>query len=177
METIALATKRLRYGAAIACLAAPALAAADSLAVWAIGLPNGYIVMEHQAKVIEVTREHVAQGFVPVAAGTRIVVATRAGGDYALHFAPRGRLFRSVKIEGIGSAVELGAQGGTLTERDAPAGKSTIALNYRFQLAPGTAPGTYPWPLEVVARSARQEGFVASSPAGELLTAGARAPR
>ena len=169
----------LRILLAVACGLATggAVAEGPTLAVWAIGLPHGYIVMEHQAKVIDVTSEDVARGFVQVAGGSRLIVAMRSQGDYALHFATRGALFRSVRIEGIGRTVELGAQGGTVVERAAPAGKAVVAVNYRFQLVPGIVPGTYAWPLEVVARGALPGGFVASGPNPALVTLSERAAR
>ena len=161
------------------CALATGGAAAEgpTLGVWAIGLPHGYIVMEHQAKVIDVTSEDVARGFVQIAGGSRLIVATRSQGDYALHFATRGALFRSVQVEGIGRTVELGAQGGTVVQRDVPAGKAVIAVNYRFQLAPATVPGTYAWPLEVVARGALPDGFVASGQNPAPVTLSERAAR
>jgi hypothetical protein len=170
--------RRLRILLGFVCaLATGGAAAEDPLAVWAIGLPHGYIVMEHQAKVIDVTSEDVARGFVQIAGGSRLLVATRSQGDYALHFATRGALFRSVQIEGIGRTVELDAQGGTVVQRDVPAGKAVVAVNYRFQLAPATVPGTYAWPLEVVARRALPDGFVASAPNPALVTLSERATR
>ena len=168
---------RILQGVACALVTGSALAEGPTLAVWAIGLPHGYIVMEHQAKVIDVTSDDVARGFVQVAGGSRLIVATRSQGDYALHFVRRGALFRSVKIEGLGRTVELGAQGGTVVQRDVPAGKAVVAVNYRFQLAPATVPGTYAWPLEVVARHALPEGFIASSPHPEPITLSERAAR
>jgi len=166
----------------VVCALVTGVTAADNtspgtLAVWAIGLPHGYIVLEHQAKVIDVTSEDVARGSVQIAGGSRLIVATRSQGGYAVHFAARGALFRSVQVEGIGRTVELGAQGGTVVERDAPAGRAVVAVNYRFQLAPGTVPGTYAWPLEVVARRALPEGFVASSPNPALVTLSERVAR
>jgi hypothetical protein len=163
----------------VCCTLATGGAAADgtTLAVWAIGLPHGYIVMEHQAKVIDVTSEDVARGFVQIVGGSRLVVVTRSQSRYAVHFAPRGVLFRSVQIEGIGRTVELGAQGGTVVQRDVPAGKAVVAVNYRFRLAPGTVPGTYAWPLEIVARGALPDGFVASAPNPALVTLSERAAR
>jgi hypothetical protein len=168
---------RILQGVACALLSGGAVAEGPALAVWAIGLPHGYIVMEHQAKVIHVTSDDVARGFVQVAGGSRLIVATRSQGDYALHFARRGGLFRAVQVEGIGRTVELGAQGGTVVQRDVPAGKAVVAVNYRFQLAPGTMPGTYAWPLEVVARHALPEGFVASGPNPGPIALSERAAR
>ena len=142
--TVAMKYRRLGMLLGVACALVTGGAAAEgpARAVWAIGLPHGYIVMEHQAKVIAVTSEDVARGFVQIAGGSRLIVATRSQGDYALHFATRGALFRSVQVEGIGRTVELGAQGGTVVQRDVPAGKAVVAVNYRFQLAPATVPGT-----------------------------------
>ena len=168
---------RILLGVACTFVAGGAAAQGPTLAVWAIGLPHGYIVMEHQANVINVTSDDVARGFVHVAGGSRFIVVTRSQGDYALHFARRGALFRSVLVEGLGRTVELGAQGGTVVQRDVPAGKVVVAVNYRFQLAPATVPGTYAWPLEVVARHALPEGFVASGPNPGPIALSERAAR
>jgi hypothetical protein len=168
---------RILLGVAFALVTGGAAADGPVRAVWAIGLPHGYIVMEHQAQVIDVTSEDVARGFVRIAGGSRLIVATRSQGEYAVHFAPRGVLFRSVQIEGIGRTVELGAQGGTVVQRDVPAGRAVVAVNYRFQLAPATVPGTYAWPLEVVARHALPEGFIASGPHPGLITLSEHAAR
>ena len=171
--------RRLPILLGVACALATEVAVAQDPtgAVWAIGLPHGYIVMEHQAKVIDITSEDVALGYVQIAGGTRLIVVTRSHGEYALHFARRGALFRSVQVEGIGRTVELGAQGGVVVERDVPSGRTVVAVNYRFQLAPATVPGMYAWPLEIVTRSALPEGFVASYPNPALDTLSERAAR
>jgi len=154
----------LAFGCSIATAAFADNTASGTFAVWAIGLPHGYIIMEHQVKAIDVSAEDVARGFVRVANGTRFVVKTRAQGNYAVHFATRDTIFRSVQIEGIGRSVEFGARGGIVVQREVPAGKSVVAVNYRFDLIPGIQPGSYAWPLEVIARDAPADGFVASSP-------------
>ena len=156
---------RSRLLLALACAAASSVATAGdgAQAVWAIGLPHGYIVMEHQVQAIDVSDEDVARGFVDVRGGSRIVVTTRSGARYALDFATRGTAFSSVQFAALGHAIALGAQGATLIEHDAPAGRTTIALDYRFRLAPETAPGTYAWPLEIVARRALPREFTAST--------------
>ena len=162
--TAGMTYRRLRIVLGVVCALATAGAAADGPApvAWAIGLPHGYIVMEHQVQAIDVSDEDVARGFVDVRGGSHIVVTTRTGGRYALDFATRGIAFSSVQFEALGQAVALGAQGATLIEHDAPAGRTAIAIDYRFRLAPGTAPGTYAWPLEIVARRALPQEFTAS---------------
>jgi hypothetical protein len=130
-----------------------------SFAVWAVGLPNGYVVMAHQARSIEISEEDVRQGAVYVPAATRLVVVNRSSGSYAVDFWSAETPFRSVRVEGIGHAVEFGAAGGRVVERAAPAGRHAITVDYRFTLAPDAKPGSYPWPLQIAVRHAGQGAY------------------
>lgn len=152
-------TRRLWKWVGLACALVASVAAADGaargpVAAWAIGLPDGYVVMEYQAPVIQVSAEDVARGVVEVRGGSRLVITTRSPAGYALDFVNRGTVFQAVEIDGIGNAVARGATGGTVVQQQAAAGTRVVALNYRFTLAPGTAPGTYAWPLELTVRGA-----------------------
>jgi len=168
----AMTNRRFRILWGVVCALVTGVAAADrpAPAAWAIGLPHGYIIMQHQAQAIVVTDDDVARGFVDVRGGSRIVVTMRSGGRYALGFATRGIAFSSVQFEALGQAVALGAQGATLIEHDAPAGRTAIAINYRFRLAPGTVSGTYAWPVEIIARRALPQEFTASGAGSPLDT-------
>ena len=111
----------------LACVLAPGIAAADgapraAFAAWAIGLADGYVIMEHQAPTIHVTADDVAQGVVQVRGGSRFVITTDSPAGYTVDFHTRGALFQAVKIDGNGSAVELGPAGGTVVQREAAAG-------------------------------------------------------
>lgn len=148
---------RARVLVALACALAAGIAAADGaprgqFAAWAIGLPDGYVMMEYQAPVIHVTADDVARGVVEVRGGSRLVITTRSPAGYAVDFYTNGKLFQAVEIDGIGNAVALGTTGGTVVQQQAAAGRHVVALNYRFVLTPGTAPGTYAWPLELAVR-------------------------
>lgn len=149
--------RRFSGSVALACALVAGMAAADDtprrqLAVWAIGLPSANFIMEYRAAVIHVTAEDVARGAVEVRGSSRLVMTTDSPTGYAVEFSSRGNLFQAVRIEGTGSAVELGPMGGTLVQREAARGRRVIALNYRFLLSPGTTPGTYPWPLDLAVR-------------------------
>jgi hypothetical protein len=128
----------------------------DPLTAWAIGLPHGYIVMEHQARVVHVTAEDVARGVVEVRGGSRLVVTAHAPSRYALDFSTRSTVFRPVGIKGVGP-VKLGPEGATARQQQ-PAGRHDVAVDYRFALAPGTRPGIYPWPLALTVRSVSPGG-------------------
>ena len=68
------------------------------------------------------------------------------------------RLDRSAKavhekasVRGFESDVVLDAEGGTVVQRWQP-GPQHLTLTFRFMLAPGLVPGTYPWPLRLTVR-------------------------
>ncbi|MBI3919044.1 MAG: hypothetical protein HY322_18785 [Betaproteobacteria bacterium] len=122
-------------------------------AVWAIGLPNGYVIMEHQAQAVRVTADDVARGVVDVQSGTRIVITTTEPSGIAVDFRSSGKLFRAVQIDGIGSGMQFGPAGGTIIESQATAGRRVVTVNYRLILAPDTTPGTYAWPLTLAVRA------------------------
>lgn len=158
---------------------ASAIAIADGasragFAVWAAGLPNGYVVMQHQAGAIRVTDRDVAQGAVHVPDGSRFVIATELPGDYAVDFTARATMFRSVRIEGVGHAVELGAAGGTALSREASVGRRVVTISYRFLLAPDVVPGTYAWPLRMVVRGTAPGELDASIASPPLVTTSGR---
>lgn len=141
----------------LACALVTGVAAAGDIssgqfAVWAVGLPSGSFVMESQDAVIRVTLEDVACGAVEVRGGTRLVVTTDPQAGYAVDIASDSSFFQAVQIRGIGSTADLGPHGGILVQRESPAGRRVVALDYRFVLAPGTTPGTYAWPLRLAVR-------------------------
>lgn len=121
-------------------------------AVWAIGLPNGYVIMEHQTRGVHVTAEDAARGMVEVRGGSRLIVTIDAPGGYAVDFLNRSAVFRAIGIDGMGRSAALAARGGSLTQQQA-AGRHVVDLDYRFALAPGTPSGTYPWPLTLTVRA------------------------
>ena len=150
--------KRVLAMAALACALAAGSAAADGdarapLQVWAIGLPNGYVIMEHQARVLQISAEDVARGMVEVRAGSRLVITLKSPAGYTVDFRARSRLIQAGWIEAAGRTVEIGSRGGTVVQREAAAGRHVVAIDYRFVLAADAVPGTYAWPLDLAVRA------------------------
>jgi len=127
--------------------------AASPLGVWAIGLPHGFVTMEHQVAAIEVTADDVARGDVRVRRGSRIVVTTRHPAPHAVEFRARPSFASALSIEGLSRTVNLGATETVVVLTHAVAGRQVYELDYRFALAPGVIPGTYAWPLQIAVRS------------------------
>ena len=61
-------------------------------------------------------------------------------------------LFKSVQVTGLGSQVELGAEGGAVVHRAVGREPVTLQVGYRFVLAADAQPGNYPWPIVVSAQ-------------------------
>ena len=121
-------------------------------AAWAIGLPNGYAILEHQERNVEVSPADVARGMVEVRAGSRLAIVTQAPGGYAVDFHLRGGWPLAVRILGLASPLVLLGHGGTAEQRATVPGRQVVTLDYQFQLAPEMAPGTYAWPLQMTVR-------------------------
>jgi len=148
---------------------------AGRFAVWAVGLPHGgYVVMEHQTPAIHVTAADVAKGVVEVSGGSRFAINTHAPAGYTVDFSSRSALCRTVTVEGIGRTTHLGPGGGVAVQSEAVAGKRVVAVSYRCFLAPDAAPGSYPWPLEMVVREITPGDSSQPSAAGRLVTIGGR---
>lgn len=101
----------------------------------------------YQARQIEISAADVARGQVEVAAATRFSVLTHLGAGYLIQLDPVGHVFETVHVDGLGNAVQLGADGGAIVRRGPQASNLTHELGFRFILHPDTRPGTYPWPL------------------------------
>jgi hypothetical protein len=164
---------------AFACAFAASSAIADEkahtpLQVWAIGLPNGYVVMEHQARGIHISAEDVERGYVEVREGSRLIVALRSPGGYAVDFRSVSGIIRDARIGGIGDAIEIETSGGTAVQWQAASGRHVVAIDYRFRLAPGTVSGSYAWPLVLAVRIPLSGDRAQSADAFPLASAGRR---
>ena len=158
MATMRTIGKRVLLLAALACALPAGTAAADgesraALQVWAIGLPNGYVIMEHQARVLHVSAEDVARGMSEVRGGSRLAITLHSPGGYTVDFHARGPLVQTTWIGGIGRTAEIDSKGGTVVQQEAAAGRHVVSIDYQFLLAPDAVPGTYAWPLDMAVRT------------------------
>lgn len=101
-------------------------------------------VRDHPAS-IQVSEADVSQGYVDVAGGPRIDVSTNSREGLVVSFLAGGEAVRSVQLRGgSGDSIVLP---GTIRG----VAKHRIEPRYRLILAPSTRPGTYAWPVQVVA--------------------------
>ena len=129
-----------------------ASAARAELQVGATVLPRALIAAESSPATLEVTPADVARGYVDARRAMRLTIANNSPYGYALDVWPAAPVFRAVEIQGFGADVRLGDDGGAIVARGARGAALPLVLDFRFTLAPGLAPGRYPWPLKFQVR-------------------------
>jgi hypothetical protein len=145
--------------AALSLASAPAVQEAHaaqksaSLQVSATVIASAKLQMDHQQALLSVTSADIARGYVDVPAGSRFSVATNSRTGYFVDFHPRVGVFTAVQIEGLGAPVQLGADGGTVTQSAEVSRDMPHELSYRFYLGPALDPGNYEWPLLLAVRA------------------------
>ena len=108
----------------------------------------------HQERMLVVTPEDVARGYVDAPAASRIEVRNNSRGGCLLVFeriSGPDASFGKVSVHGFDRDVEIGPEGGFVPHSYASA-PVTAELSYRFSLDRDARPGTYSWPLQVSVR-------------------------
>lgn len=101
---------------------------------------------ESSPQQVNVSVEDVVRGYVEVRGATQLIVTNTNRRGFVLGVWPKVRMFSSVRVQNGENRAELGAEGGEIFERGWGQ-KFSVALDFRFVLAPGVLPGIYPWPI------------------------------
>lgn len=156
----ALGALRRLPAAAIAGLlsAGAAQGAADPTPVKAEARLNVVVVVPRHASIrmappaaLTVTAEDAARGYVELPAPLQLEVYSNLPHGYTLVFERRGEHVRQASVQGPDGEFLVGEAGALRARPAAGRGlaRELLPLRLRFELAPGTAPGQYPWPLTI----------------------------
>lgn len=110
------------------------------------------LLSSYQVEQLVITEADVSRGYVHANAASRFAVVTNSRAGYLMEFHPMGHLFESVRIEGLGNPVLMGADGGIVVQRALPSAELLHELNFRFDLGRDAQPGRHVWPLRMVVR-------------------------
>ena len=142
------------------CLSALALAAAHplvteaasrSIAVSAFVTANAVVQVEYQAQQLVVTEADVARGYCDAPSASRLRVSSNSSAGYLISIFNRLPIFKSVRVDMPDASAQISQDGGAIAQRRH--GKEMLTqMTYRFMLADGVGPGTYPWPLQLDVR-------------------------
>ena len=101
---------------------------------------------------LRISSTDIARGYVELAQPTLLRVHSNSREGYTLDLQPRGALFSSVAVTGVAGTAELGSDGGSIVQRWHDARSASLALQFRFTLAPGVTAGQYALPLDIKVR-------------------------
>ena len=126
-------------------LAAGAANAGAQLALSAVVAKTAQLSVRSHPATFQLSDADVARGYVDIAAGPRIDVRTNSREGLLVTFLAASEAVRSVQLRGlVGDSIVLpGTIRGMANHRIEP--------GYRLILAPSARPGTYAWPVQVVA--------------------------
>ena len=141
----------LCFGPALGMAQSPGATGA-SFSVGATVLPQAGIAAQSLPQSLEVSARDVARGFVEVPNTVRLAVTSTSRDGFALDFWPRTTVFTAIIVRGAGPDASLDGNGGTIVQRGRHGVAMPLLLGFRFNLAPGTTPGIYPWPVQIDAR-------------------------
>lgn len=133
----------------LACGAGAAQAASDGaqLTVRARVLHFFRLNVLSQPRAIEVSARDVERGYVDLPAPVELALESNSPNGYTLVFEREGEDFAGAQVRGLGQQVQVAAQG--MIGWKPTARRETMQFHVRLQLAPGLAPGSYRWPLQV----------------------------
>lgn len=100
-----------------------------------------------QPRAIEVSAQDVGRGYVDLPAPMELALESNSPNGYTLVFEREGEDFAGAQVQGLGQQVQVAAQG--MIGWKPGARRETMQFQVRLQLAPGLAPGSYRWPLQV----------------------------
>jgi hypothetical protein len=120
----------------------------STMKVTANVLPYLRLQVLKQVSTLNVTPEDIARGYIDVPAATDLMAKTNDRNGFSLSFDARSNVFRKAQVTGLAGGLELGPEGG-MAHQPFTGNRMLMRLSYRFFLAPGVAPGSYPWPLQI----------------------------
>jgi hypothetical protein len=116
-------------------------------------IANARMHTHSQSTQLTISEADVARGYVDITGASQFSVSTNSRSGYLLDFNPVNHLFVSVLVSGLNSTVQLGADGGSIIQREPMAQNHSINLSFRFTLNQDVKPGSYSWPLLLSVRA------------------------
>ena len=105
------------------------------------------VTLEQQPASVEIAASDVARGYIDVPSAMAFRIRSNARNGYALQFAPVSGPFSSARVTWGNTTVNVGDDGSWVAQSYHPAVTTTGTMSVRLMLEPGTAPGSYAWPV------------------------------
>ena len=132
--------------------ASPVLAGSSSveMRISATVVARTLLTVESQPQEVIVSQEDVTKGFVNLPAAMAIQIRSNNPSGYVLQFGPVSGPFVQASVSWGSDTVRVAKTEAWIAQAYHRAANRLVA-SVRIELAPGTAPGRYAWPIAVVA--------------------------
>jgi len=149
--------KKLAYALATTVALTPvspsqAAQVSTSIPVTASVIAKVKMHVSYQTTQLNITANDVARGYIEVPSALRFFVDSNSHVGFIMDFHPVGNIVESIKVDGLGNEVHLGAEGGAVVRRGALPKNVEHNLSFRFVLRPDVSPGNYPLPIVLTLR-------------------------
>jgi hypothetical protein len=123
-----------------------------SIGVSATVLAVAHIERQSEPKDLAISAADLERGYIDVSEPTAVVIHSNSALGFALEVLPVVPIAASMIVRGCDAQASLGAEGGTIVQRWQHTNTMRLSLHFRLLLAPGLAPGRYPWPVQLSVR-------------------------
>jgi hypothetical protein len=145
-------TARIAMIVAASVTAAGAKDVHSDFSVSVIVRPAASIQLQSAPSALDISAADLRRGYIDVMQPTQVTVRSNSPNGYALEVLTVVPVLSSMIVEGLNSELALGAEGGTIVQRWQKPQAVNLSLKFRFELAPGLAIGSYPWPVRLAVR-------------------------
>jgi len=114
-------------------------------------LPNLSQTMMSQKKALDITNLDISKGYIDIKSGTVLQVKSNDPNGYLLIFNVDGLSIGRVEARINGRTVSVQSGIGSIHKACPGKAGETVVITYRLMLSPKTLPGTYEWPVTVIA--------------------------
>ena len=111
------------------------------------------LTLEQQPRMIAVTTQDLARGFVEVPAAMQFRIRSNSKRGYVVRFEALPRPFVRAHVRWGGTEVVVRAGDGAMIAQPYSQQPQLMVTDVRLDLGPDAAPGNYPWPIDVTADS------------------------
>jgi len=152
--------KRIRHSPRLLALGLAALGIETGIAaevrtsfgVSATVLAVARIERQSEPRELLISADDLERGYLDVGEPTALVIHSNSASGFALDVLPLAPIAAAMIVSGCDAPASIGAEGGTIVQRWQHANAMRLALHFRLLLAPGLAPGRYPWPIALSVR-------------------------
>jgi len=107
---------------------------------------------ESAPPTLQISADDLRRGYLDVPQPLALVIKSNSPTGFAVDVATLEPVASAIVIHGLDGDVSLGADGGTIVQRWRRPQAVSLSLRIRLILAPGLAPGSYPWPMQLSVR-------------------------